>query len=95
MFECGEGGRSRSELCNSLFHEQFCRFGLRHDANVPACLGVNGMRFFLAEIVAVLSAPTLIFACERLLGFLADAAAMPEFSNKIHPLFTPVPTDRA
>ena len=53
------------------------------------------MRFFLAEIVAVFSAPTLVFVCEDLFGFLANAAAMPEFSNKIHPLFTPVPTDRA
>ena len=48
-----------------------------------------------AEIVTMLFAPTLVFVCECLFGFLTDAAAMPEFSHKIHPLFTPVPADWA
>ena len=95
MFERGEGGRSRSELCNSLFHEQFCRFGLRHDANVSACLSMNEVRLRFTEVVTVLSAPKLVFVCESLFGFLTDAAAMPKLCYKVHPLFAPVPADQA
>ena len=80
---------------NRLFHEQLGRFRFWYDVNVSAGLGVNGMRLCFTEVVAVLSAPTLVFVCECLLGFLTDTAAMPEFSHKIHPLFTPIPTDRA
>ena len=95
MFERGKRGRGCSELRNRLFHEQLGRFRFWYDVNVSAGLGVNGMRLCFTEVVAVLSAPTLVFVCECLLGFLTDAAAMPEFSHKIHPLFTPVPADWA
>ena len=95
LFESRKRGRSRSELRNRLFYEQLRRFRFRRNTNVSAGLGVNGMRFFFAEVVAVFPAPPPVMVSERLLRFLADAAAMPEFSHKIHPLFTPVPADWA
>ena len=80
---------------NRLFYEQLRCFGLWHDANMSAGFGVNCVRLCFPEVVAVLPAPTQVFACESPFGFLADAAAMPEFGHKIHPLFTSVPTDWA
>ena len=93
--ECSEGDKSRFELRNRLFHEQLCRFSFWHDANVSAGFGVNSMRFFLAEIVIMLFAPMLVSVCECLFGFLTDAAAMPKLCYKVHPLFTPGPSNWA
>ena len=94
VFESRKRGRSRPELGYSLFHEQLGRFRFRYDVNVSAGLGVNGMRLCFTEVVAVLSAPTLVFVCECLLGFLTDAAAMPEFSHKVHPLLAAIGAGR-
>ena len=95
MFECGEGSRGRSELRNSLFHEQFCRFGFRHDTNASSGFSMNDVRFRFTEVVTVLSAPPLVFVCECSFGFPAAAAVMPKLFYKVHPLFAPVPADWA
>ena len=93
--EHSQGGGSGPELGYRLIYQELGGSGLRHDAEMPTGGGVDVQRLVLAEVVAVLPAPTQVFACESPFGFLADAAAMPEFSHKIHPLFTPIPTDRA
>ena len=92
MFERGKCGRSCPELGYSLFHEQFRRFRFWHDTNVSAGFGVNHVRLCFTEVIAMLSAPSLVFVCECPFGFLADAAAMPEFSRKIHPFLAPICT---
>ena len=95
VVESRKRGRGRSELRNRLFYEQLRRFRFRRNTNVSAGFGVNRVRLCFTEVVALFPASMQVFACESSFGFLADAAAMPEFSHKIHPLFTPVPTDRA
>ena len=90
--ESSECDRSCPELGYSLFYEQFCCFGLWHDIDMPAGLGVNRASLCLTKVVAMFLAPMLVFVCECPFGFLADATAMPKFSYEVHPFLTPICT---
>ena len=51
------------------------------------------MSLFLAEIVAVFSAPSLVLVLERLFRAITDVSAVPEICHKVHPFLAFVCAD--
>ena len=65
-----------------------------NNTEVPAGRGVYVQCLILAEIVAVLSVPLLVFGGKSLLRQATDALAMPKGSYKVHPLLAAIGTGR-
>lgn len=62
---------------------------------MAATAGIEIQRFLCAEMVALSLAPLLVTLGERLLADAANAVAVPEGHDKIHPFLVAVRTLRA
>ena len=83
------------ELEHRLLHQKLYSISFGHDAKMPAGRGVNVQRLILAEMIAILLAPLLIFDCKCLFRQPTDAFAVWESGYKVYPLLTAVRPGRA
>ena len=90
--QSGQRGLSRQKLLSSRDNEQLCVLVFRQCRKMATASGVNVQRLLCTEMVSLAFAPLLVTFCKRLFAGTADAIAMPEGHDKIHPFLVAVST---
>ena len=93
--QCGQRHLACKQLLSGCGNEQLCVVILRQRGEMTAASGVEVQCFLCAEMVALALAPFLVALGESLLADAADAVAVPEGHDKIHPFLVAVRTLRA
>ena len=78
------------QLLGSSRNEQFRVVVLRQRGEMTAALEINILRLFRAEMVALALAPLLVALGKRILTDAADAVAVIEGHDKVHPFLVTV-----
>ena len=93
--QCGQRHLACKQLLRSCGNEQLRVVVLRQCSEMATAFCVDVQCFLCAEMVALALAPFLVTLCECLLADAADAVAVPEGHDKIHPFLVAVSTLRA